>query len=348
MASLKKPVVCPTCGSTHLGKDVATWSAPHREGWYCLDCYPVFREIPNPDGFIVSRPKRSKDYCRVCNKTRAESEFKPGKNLCRECARLSHKQWRHTNADALKEYRSQSRVKEIRHKSVRKSVSRSPEAWIRNKCRQLLKPSNRKSIKAGHSEAILIVQVDFDYLWQTFLDQGRVCAITGLEMEHKPGSIRTMSIDRKDSSLGYIPGNIQIICVGVNLLKNKHSQSETLQFFNDVYLARKARDIESQWWPHKNTPSSLLAIGDAIASKLDSSWNIQTDTDYDDRWYLKLVLDDLFWFRITPMTDGSVQIHCEETDQSKLLALGDPEVFDKCIEYLNEISDSLPGKRVPR
>ncbi len=48
-----------------------------------------------------------------------------------------------------------------------------------------------------------------------------------------------MSIDRIDSSKGYVPGNVQLVCKFVNLGKSGHSQVEVLGFFDrlrDLWL----------------------------------------------------------------------------------------------------------------
>jgi hypothetical protein len=70
-------------------------------------------------------------------------------------------------------------------------------------------------------------------LFQMWNSQGGRCAVTGVPMTHiyGKGSILTnVSIDRIDSSLGYIPDNIRLVCKAVNWMKNSMSDRELLQW----------------------------------------------------------------------------------------------------------------------
>lgn len=56
-------------------------------------------------------------------------------------------------------------------------------------------------------------------LW---VKQKGLCALSGLPMKiglHNKGSLRVPSIDRIDSGIGYEVGNVQLLCWGVNLMK---------------------------------------------------------------------------------------------------------------------------------
>lgn len=69
--------------------------------------------------------------------------------------------------------------------------------------------------------------IDMHYLWDLFLKQDRKCALSGLELTlplnetSRAYSQSTASVDRIDSSKGYIPGNIQWVHKRINLMKNK-------------------------------------------------------------------------------------------------------------------------------
>ena len=56
---------------------------------------------------------------------------------------------------------------------------------------------------------------------QKFLLQGGACALSGISMILEKGSPYRPSIDRIDSSLGYVIGNFQFVCSVVNIMKNK-------------------------------------------------------------------------------------------------------------------------------
>lgn len=67
--------------------------------------------------------------------------------------------------------------------------------------------------------------IDGDYLWKLFLKQKRKCALSGLEIGFpktwgsKSKTEITASLDRIDSSKGYIIGNVQWVHKKVNTMK---------------------------------------------------------------------------------------------------------------------------------
>lgn len=66
--------------------------------------------------------------------------------------------------------------------------------------------------------------ITIEYGWELFLKQNKKCALSGVELTFPPGSrrehaIRTASLDRIDSSKGYIEGNVQWVHKHVNIIK---------------------------------------------------------------------------------------------------------------------------------
>lgn len=72
-----------------------------------------------------------------------------------------------------------------------------------------------------------------EYLWNLFLKQERKCVYTGIEITLPKNSKdfhlghRTASLDRIDSTIGYIEGNVQWVHVDINFMK----QSFTHDYF---------------------------------------------------------------------------------------------------------------------
>lgn len=60
-----------------------------------------------------------------------------------------------------------------------------------------------------------------EYLYDLFESQNRSCALTGISLTWK-----TASLDRIDSSQGYIDGNVQWVTKKVNLAKHRLKQDE--------------------------------------------------------------------------------------------------------------------------
>ena len=92
--------------------------------------------------------------------------------------------------------------------------------------------SGRKS-RSGITKQLEITVED---IWNLFLQQNKKCALTGLELtfpvkntaiENKKS---TASLDRIDSSKGYVIDNVQWVHKSINLMKNIYSQ----EYFIDM------------------------------------------------------------------------------------------------------------------
>jgi len=78
--------------------------------------------------------------------------------------------------------------------------------------------------------------LDITFLWELFLKQNCKCAISGLDIsfctarERKSGKKeQTASIDRKDSSKGYLKDNVQWVHKDVNFMKQQFDQEKFIQ-----------------------------------------------------------------------------------------------------------------------
>lgn len=72
-------------------------------------------------------------------------------------------------------------------------------------------------------------EVSLEYLWDLFLAQDKRCNLTGIElvmMSSKNDTRNTASLDRIDSSKGYIIGNVQWIHKVINQMKWNFRESE--------------------------------------------------------------------------------------------------------------------------
>lgn len=77
--------------------------------------------------------------------------------------------------------------------------------------------------------------ISMEYAWRVFEEQGGRCAYTGETLSLKKGT-KTGSLDRIDSSKGYIEGNVQWVHKWVNLMKLDHDHEEFLQLVRKIYL----------------------------------------------------------------------------------------------------------------
>jgi len=82
--------------------------------------------------------------------------------------------------------------------------------------------------------------ISIEYAWELFLMQNKLCALSGepLEFEHANGvkvrSYRTASLDRIDSSLGYIEGNVQWVHKDINLMKGRLDEEVFIKWCRSV------------------------------------------------------------------------------------------------------------------
>lgn len=72
--------------------------------------------------------------------------------------------------------------------------------------------------------------VTIEYLWRLFLAQNKKCAITGDNIEH----LKDASLDRINSNVGYVEGNVQWTTKQANICKHKLSMTELYEFCNKV------------------------------------------------------------------------------------------------------------------
>ncbi len=82
-------------------------------------------------------------------------------------------------------------------------------------------------------------EIEIDEAWHIFIGQERKCALSGIPIGFDPGN-KTASLDRIDSSLGYVSGNIQWVHKDVNNMKGVYPQS----YFIDICTKISAANVE--------------------------------------------------------------------------------------------------------
>ena len=82
--------------------------------------------------------------------------------------------------------------------------------------------------------------LDLQYLKNLWETQHGICPYTGIKMNlpentySKTCNLKRASLDRIDSSLGYIKGNVEFVCLFINLAKNKYSKEKVIQFLLEL------------------------------------------------------------------------------------------------------------------
>jgi hypothetical protein len=79
-------------------------------------------------------------------------------------------------------------------------------------------------IKKSARERKIVFDVSMGYLWELFEKQNSMCVLSGLKIKLDKQCIDvTASLDRIDSSKGYIEGNVQWVHKDVNKMKQDYS-----------------------------------------------------------------------------------------------------------------------------
>lgn len=81
-----------------------------------------------------------------------------------------------------------------------------------------------------------VVEINIEYAWNLYLKQERKCALSGIPINFaissKRSSETTASLDRIDSSKGYVEGNVQWVHKHINIMKNVFEQNYFISLCN--------------------------------------------------------------------------------------------------------------------
>jgi hypothetical protein len=68
--------------------------------------------------------------------------------------------------------------------------------------------------------------ISMEYAWNLFLKQNKKCALSGIDLTFQTRSYSsdgTASLDRIDSTKGYVEGNVQWVHKNINMMKQEYS-----------------------------------------------------------------------------------------------------------------------------
>jgi hypothetical protein len=138
-------------------------------------------------------------------------------------------------ADGVKKYRTRCKScvlhdlkgsQHLTYKAKARKRSASPIAFIAG----ILNHAAKRKQNLGFD-------IDLGYLAKLYEDQSGRCAISGIEMTYLAGSGRVLtniSIDRINSSKGYLRGNVQFVCDIVNRMKSDMAQEDLLFWCRNI------------------------------------------------------------------------------------------------------------------
>lgn len=97
------------------------------------------------------------------------------------------------------------------------------------------------STKRGAQRRNLPFELTMEYCWQLYLNQDKKCALSGLPiaMHVKGERYGEASLDRIDSSKGYLIGNVQWVHKRINRIKMDMTDEEFIFLCHSVYQHTK-------------------------------------------------------------------------------------------------------------
>lgn len=190
------------------------------------------------DGAIRYRP-----HCKECKRKGPRLEWsrpvheeiiKTGIQTCKKCKEEKPVSDFYANgcfADGIQKYRSTCKP------CVLANSRKNHPRWYKTKAEK--RSSSAKVFISGilnHAskrKQHLGFNIDREYLFDLYEKQSGKCAISGVNMTFAAGNGRVftnISIDRIDSTKGYVRGNVQLVCDVVNIMKQDLPQDDFLDW----------------------------------------------------------------------------------------------------------------------
>ncbi len=95
-------------------------------------------------------------------------------------------------------------------------------------------------LKSSAIKRKIVFHISMEQAWQKALEQDMICPYTGLKLGFsRKREERTASLDRIDSSKGYVDGNIQWVDRRANYMKSDLTEKEFLEYIELIYKNRR-------------------------------------------------------------------------------------------------------------
>lgn len=194
------------------------------------------------DGAIRYRP-----YCKSCRRSGPRLSWsRPvhaeiiqfGKQICKFCKTEKQLDQFYSNGcfkDGIKKYRTRCidcvlQLAKENGPALYKTKAEKRSSTAKNFISGILNHAAKRKQHLGFD-------IDLGFLMELYKNQEGRCAISNVLMTHIAGSGRVttnISIDRIDSSKGYLRGNVQFVCDAVNKMKQDMSENELYDWCNKI------------------------------------------------------------------------------------------------------------------
>lgn len=177
--------------------------------------------------------------CSQCKQLKNETDFygrgdgsTKKKSRCKSCDNAAkHQYYLKNNTKIRKKIRKWYKNNKNKIKTTQQKYNNTPKG----RAVKLLKAAQSRAVKYNYE-----FKIDTKYILSMWEEQDSKCALTKIpfEMENKTqynSNPYGPSIDRIDSSKGYIPGNVRLVCTAVNYALNEFGE-QTFEKICRAYL----------------------------------------------------------------------------------------------------------------
>jgi hypothetical protein len=195
--------------------------------------------------------------CRSCS-TRATAmpgdsfyDLPPGMKMCHSCAEI--KSLNEFTVDRTRHLLRGAYCRECSGRRVTDWVKRRREQSIENRLRELVRNRRTCSRIARQGRPARIFTITQEDVFYMYKEQKGLCYYSGVHLEYDgTNKDRLVSLDRKDSSLGYELNNIALCCWRVNNMKRELNEAMFLAWCgrisgnHRIEIAPQTRALEAR------------------------------------------------------------------------------------------------------
>lgn len=104
------------------------------------------------------------------------------------------------------------------------------------------------SVRHGAKTRDYEFAITIEYAWDLFVSQNKKCALSGsqINLDKNFNKEATASLDRIDSSKGYVKGNVQWVHKKVNILKLNMPEEEFILWCKKIASHNKVKGLQSE------------------------------------------------------------------------------------------------------
>jgi hypothetical protein len=209
---------------------------------------------------IENYPMEGADYCAIYLNRSKDSVWQKVNELSISYISKTHKLDKYKK-DIIRDYEDGLKIKDIAQKYTAKDyiILEALKKWnidmigLKNKHikSKSINWSGYKditgtywgSVKKSAKERNLEFNISIYYIWNLFLSQNEKCSLSGIPIYFNQNSqefktSQTASLDRIDSSKGYIEGNVQWVHKEINFMKRNLHDNEFIELCRKVVETR--------------------------------------------------------------------------------------------------------------